>query len=233
MTPAQLSAHCKALVLKISVITGWSIPENSEYITILTDQLMKKFADDYQDLNVDEFEYAMRAYGTHIKDWGKGLNLALIDDAICEYKGRRQHLSQMEEQNRQKEPQNESLPAAPEDWSAEWEKIKNSVRNGTLRTEFISTCVYDWMLREKMITLSGKERWQVLEDCRSAYALEMKEAINSSSAPNPEARRQYDLLIKEGDDWRQDEGLWVAVVNYSKRETVRTEALNAIANDEK
>ncbi|MCW3466533.1 hypothetical protein [Chitinophaga nivalis] len=231
-TPEELSVQCKAMVMKIAVITGWQIPDNPEYVTILMDQLRKKFADDYQDLNIDEFEYAMRTYGTHINDWGKGLNLALIDDAICEYLGKRQHLSNLEAQKRANEINTAALPASETDWSDSWEKIKNNARNGVLRTTFISTYVYDWLFRNNMITLTIPERWQVLEECRHAYAREMKEALHASPAANPEGRKKYDLLIKEGDEWRKDKDLWASVVDYSKRETVRIEALNAIANEE-
>lgn len=231
-TPEELSLQCKAMVMKIAVITGWQIPDNPEYVTILMDQLQKKFADDYQDLNADEFEYAIRTYGTRMKDWGKSLNLSLIDDAICEYLGKRKYLSDLEAQKMANEAEPAALPPGETDWSDEWEKIKESARKGMFRGEFITTCIYDWLKRNKMITLSGAERWQLLEDCRQAYALEMREALHSSPAANPEGRRLYELLVKEGDEWRQEEKLWSAVVDYSKRETVRIEALNAIANEQ-
>lgn len=137
-----------------------------------------------------------------------------------------------ESNKRENEAELTALPPGETDWSDEWEKIKESARKGAFRGEFITTCIYDWLKRNKMITLSGAERWQLLEDCRQAYALEMREALHASPAANPEGRRLYELLVKEGDDWRQEEKLWSAVVDYSKRETVRIEALNAIANEQ-
>ncbi|MGN7818821.1 hypothetical protein ACTJJB_01755 [Chitinophaga sp. 22536] len=231
-TDTELHTIIEALILKTAVITGWQLAEDDAYVTILTDQLRKKAIDDYQNINPDEFEYAMRTYGTRIKDWGKALNLALIDDAICEYLGKRQHLSELEAQKRANEAEITALPPGETDWSDEWEKIKDSARKGAFHSEFITTCIYDWLKRNKMITLSGSERWQLLEDCRQAYALEMREALHASPAANPEGRRLYELLVKEGDEWRQEEKLWSAVVDYSKRETVRIEALNAIANEQ-
>lgn len=219
----------KGLALKICVITGWVIPDSEEYVTILDGQLQKKMVDSYQSLNSDEFEYALRTYGTKIKDWGKFLNLALIDDAICEYLGLRQHLSNLEEQKRIKDPEIDALPAGPVDWSEEWEKLKLSARNGTIRESFIATPIYDWLLRNGMITVSAKERWQILEDCRQAYALEMKEALQNSNSKT--ARAKYELLVKEGNEWREDPDLWTAVINYSKRHTVKIEAQNAIMDD--
>ncbi|MBC9913149.1 hypothetical protein [Chitinophaga varians] len=229
-TDTELHTIIEALILKTAVITGWQLAEDDAYVTILTDQLRKKAIDDYQNINPDEFEYAMRTYGTKIKDWGKALNLSLIDDAICEYLGKRQHLSELESQKRANEAELPALPPGETDWSDEWEKIKNNARNGILKASFITTCVYDWLFRNKMITLTGPERWQVLEDCREAYALEMKEALVIS--PTKEGRRLYELLVKEGKEWQQEERLWTAVVDYGKRETVRIEALNAIANEQ-
>ncbi|CAL1518156.1 hypothetical protein MMC2321_01897 [Chitinophaga sp. MM2321] len=217
--------------MKISVITGWQIPESSEYVTILDDQLKKKLVDDYQDLNIDEFEYALRTYGTKIKDWGKGLNLALIDDAICEYIGIRQHLSSLEEQKRSKQPELPALSSGPVDWSAEWEKIKESARNGALNQSYIITPIYDWLKRTNQLTVSGEARKQILEDCRQALAFEMSVALRASSERNPVAREKLELLTQDGDDWRQNEDLWSAVINASKQQTVKIEAQNAIINE--
>jgi hypothetical protein len=72
------------LLLKIHVITGWVIPENP-LKNILIDQFEKKLLEDYEMLNVREIEYAFRKTGTLIKDWGKEMNLNLIDQVLAPY----------------------------------------------------------------------------------------------------------------------------------------------------
>ena len=85
MDPEQLVLHAQALLLKIHVITGWRIPENETLLTVLQDQFYKKLIEDYANVNVQEIEYAFRRFGTAIKDWGKDVNLNLIDTVMVQY----------------------------------------------------------------------------------------------------------------------------------------------------
>lgn len=97
LTEVELLLHAQALLLKIHVITGWRITENEALLNILQDQFNKKLLEDYGNCNIDEIEFAFRHFGTHIKDWGKNMNLALIDEAVNEYLSERRRLSEMEE----------------------------------------------------------------------------------------------------------------------------------------
>ncbi|MEP7111364.1 MAG: hypothetical protein ABI760_25435 [Ferruginibacter sp.] len=85
-----------ALLLKIHVITGWVIPA-SKLINILVDQFEKKLVEDYGMLNTEEIEYAFRKGGTMIKDWGKEMNLNLIDQVLSPYVDNRLQASANEE----------------------------------------------------------------------------------------------------------------------------------------
>lgn len=73
------------MLTKIHVITGWTIPESKELTVILTDQFNKTLVEKYPDLNTEEIEYAFRHYGTQIQDWGKAMNLNLIDSVLQPY----------------------------------------------------------------------------------------------------------------------------------------------------
>lgn len=85
-------AYANATLLKIHVITGWTIPA-SDLMDILLDQFIKKIKEAYLDTNPEEWEYAFRNYGTTVKDWGKSMNLALIDEVMIPYLADRKHLS--------------------------------------------------------------------------------------------------------------------------------------------
>lgn len=78
------------------MITGWSIP-GDELMTILVDQFVKHLSEKYVNLNIDEVEYAFRQYGTTTKDWGKSMNLNLVDAILIPYTNNRFLLSQDEE----------------------------------------------------------------------------------------------------------------------------------------
>jgi hypothetical protein len=93
------SMWAKSLLLKIHVITGWVIPD-TDLLTILIDQFEKKLIENYGMLNVEEIEYAFRNGGTIVKDWGKSMNLALIDEVLIPYLNHRFNLSMTEEERK-------------------------------------------------------------------------------------------------------------------------------------
>jgi hypothetical protein len=97
MDESELSVWGKALLLKIHVITGWTIPSSPELLNVLIDQYVKYLVEKYNQLNVDEIEYAFRQYGTTIEDWGKAINLNLIDKVLIPYSHNRFLLSGVEE----------------------------------------------------------------------------------------------------------------------------------------
>jgi hypothetical protein len=99
MSESEVSLWGKSLLAKIHVITGWVIPDG-ELLTILIDQFQKKLVESYPDMNVDEIEYAFRQGGTTVEDWGKSMNLALLDKVLIDYLGERKRLSHtLEERN--------------------------------------------------------------------------------------------------------------------------------------
>lgn len=94
MMPGVLKTAASKLIYIISIITGWQLPDPSTMM-ILKDQFEKKLVEAYENLNMDEFEFALRNYP--VKDWGKDLNLNLIDEVICQYLEKRNELSKIEE----------------------------------------------------------------------------------------------------------------------------------------
>ncbi|MEO8824107.1 MAG: hypothetical protein ABI366_11095 [Ginsengibacter sp.] len=102
----------KTLLLKIHVITGWVLP-GAELKNILNDQFHKKIMEEYSELNPDEIEYAFRNKGTGLEDWGKEVNLNLLDKILIPYLDARFAISQNEERLL---PVSESIPWNKEDF---------------------------------------------------------------------------------------------------------------------
>lgn len=96
MNEGELVKWSKSLLMKIHVITGWTIPASPELTNILMDQFRKTLAEKYPELNPDEIEYAFRQHGTSTEDWGKALNLNLIDGVLIPYVNSRFELSEIE-----------------------------------------------------------------------------------------------------------------------------------------
>lgn len=195
MTDRQLNAHVLALMMKVSVITGWQIPQfdssegkkENPYAMILQDQFRKKMMEDYGDLNIDEIEYALRSFGTKIKDWGKAMNLSLIDEAIGKYTFLRREISEYEENVKVNLP---SLNAGNADWSDVWERLKENPENKSL----ITTALYDWLDRTGKIKLDKKEKHSLIERARQKLIVEMKYKIM-----NGEPKYKKDLEELESD----------------------------------
>lgn len=91
----DLRLVAQTLLLKIHVITGWVIP-GKELMDILIEQFEKKMVEAYPTVNPHEMEYAFRN-NDGVKDWGKNMNLNLIDEVMTPYMERRRFLSRMEE----------------------------------------------------------------------------------------------------------------------------------------
>lgn len=102
MTADELQKWGMALILKIHIITGWTIPADPGLCSILVEQYVKYMSERYEQLNPDEIEYAFRSFGTTVEDWGKAINLNLIDKVLIPYLNDRFKLSETE--RRLKEP---------------------------------------------------------------------------------------------------------------------------------
>ena len=83
------------ILIKIHVITGWHFPQEPEFQKILKDQFIKKLLESYPLVNASEIEFAFRN-NTSVKDWGKNMNLSLIDEVLLPYLTQRSDASKLE-----------------------------------------------------------------------------------------------------------------------------------------
>lgn len=97
MDEVLFQMHSKALLVKINAITGWSLPPDSETVNIILDQFQKLMVEEYGELNTDEIEHAFRSRCHTVEDWGKNMNLGLINKILKPYLKERYYISDMEE----------------------------------------------------------------------------------------------------------------------------------------
>lgn len=120
MDTDEIDLMANKLIIKISIITGWTIPASAFMMDEVIEQLAKKMQETYPNLNEQEVEYAFRNKGIELKDWGKSLNLALIDEVLVPYLHDRFALSLQEEKiSTQVKEINEQRELTPEEWD-EW-----------------------------------------------------------------------------------------------------------------
>jgi hypothetical protein len=142
----------KTLLLKIHIITGWTIP-NEEMMVILIDQFLKKMVESYPTINAEEMEYAFR--NNPVKDWGKNMNLNLIDEVMSPYLQKRKELSRMEEEKASKLL---TLPA-PEITDDEFiDSIKNLYLDSNKNWRLIPVLAYDILVRQEKIKLDKEDK---------------------------------------------------------------------------
>lgn len=163
MNQTEVAGYSRALMIKIALITGWMVPED-QYQDILLDQFSKKMVESYPTINPDEVEFAFRSEGTTVKDWGKQMNLSLIDEVLIPYAEKRFSISKIEEQIKMK-----SLPmsAPKEDISDEgmdkfWEDTQVLVKKG-FTIELIPPMLYDWMNKNGHILITKAEKREFFE----------------------------------------------------------------------
>lgn len=147
----DLFTQSKALLLRIHVITGWTLP-TGEILNILIDQFRKKLMEDYPSLNAEEIEYAFRHSGTSVEDFGKEFNLNLIDKVLWPYEIKRRRLSEEEER---KQPPPPKKPYDPEEvlnqYRYDIETAFQAIRKGyrpIIHTYFEETLIADGLMKE-------------------------------------------------------------------------------------
>lgn len=99
----EIGATSMRLLFSISVITGWEIPNNDAYQETLTRQLYLKIKESYGSCTEEEILYAMRNYSQGVEEYGKPINLKLIDDVMVKYISEKQQLANYLERKRQDE----------------------------------------------------------------------------------------------------------------------------------
>lgn len=158
MDAVSLLKNSKALLLRIHIITGWTIPAN-EFMNILVDQLCKKLLESYANVNTDEIEHAFRTRGTSVKDWGKAMNLSLFDEVMTPYLNDRYEVSKLEEQAKGKE-----LQVLPPSKMSDQEIIDTAwdVWNVTGKVDYISDSTYEVLFRHSLIVLSIEQKQQLM-----------------------------------------------------------------------
>lgn len=120
MDEDEADAFAIATMFKISVITGWQMPDNELHESELINQLKKIFDEKYSRVNIQEVEYAFR---NHLQpDWGKFFNLGLLADVLDPYLAKRAEISALEERIKSKPKE---LPA-PEITETDEERIQSA-----------------------------------------------------------------------------------------------------------
>ena len=209
----KLAAH--SVILKISAITGWTIPASDQILDILVDQFEKKLNESYRNVNAEEIEYAFRNRGIETKDWGKALNLTLIDEIMVPYLETRFELSRLEE-SRNKPLMIENKTKVSDDEINEW--LQDWIKKDRYDLELLPLPFYDHLVRTEKITLSAKEKWEYTEKATTAIKVTMQQDMDICKTNNAYiAFRNFERMEKEGFEGE----LKGRILNRAKRLIIR------------
>lgn len=103
LSDIEIINKAKECLLRIHVITGWNLPDDSAYMNVLIDEFVKKLKEDFYMLNFSEISFAFRK-STGKQDWGKNTNLELISTVLAAYSHDRAKVS-LEEENLNDKPE--------------------------------------------------------------------------------------------------------------------------------
>jgi hypothetical protein len=188
MNDTELTQSAYNLLLEIHVITGWPVPVD-ELMDILVENTRLKFIESYPTVNPDEFKYAFRN-NTQVKDWGKAMNLSLIDEVMIPYLSKRQELSRIEETKKPVliERKEDMTAEAMESFLHENAKL---VKENKITVEFIPTLLYDWLEREGKLKLTVQEKW----DYMTKAAAYRQGKLGERAATDPDARQSLESFM--------------------------------------
>lgn len=196
----ELLTEVQLLLFKLSVITGWKLPEDESYLTVLVDQFVKKIKEDYSVLNTEEVEHAFRK-NTQVKDWGKAFNLSLIDQVLIPYINQRREIKEFVERL----PQTERLLPMQADWKELCEMNYQQYLTGNYNVD-----LWPWQMYDEFVKCGMMEE-SVFEDykSKSKKLLESKIRLNifmSTSAKEKNEYQQHLLKLEDGEyDYRIDQ----------------------------
>jgi hypothetical protein len=157
MNQAEIDRSADALLLKIHTITGWNFPDVKIAVE-LQKQFILKMRESYANVNADEVEYAFRKGGTTVKDWGKSMNLSLIDEVMIPYLEQRASLSKIEESKAL--PELEEKEDVGDKAMYEWYlQTYEQVKTDKIKLDFVPAMVGEWMERKGMLLIS--ENYQI------------------------------------------------------------------------
>ncbi len=239
MSAIRYSGAVDGLMAKFTAIAGWRIPDMpgaDKYEKVFEDQLKKYVWETCGDLTLAELEYAVRRYGVNLSDWGKPMHLGLIDPCVSQYKLQREELSKVEERAviDQKQAKMEELLAGAVDWTTEWKNILYAAKIGQISNCWITTDLYDWLIREKIMDEPAKEdKWEVIRMVAKQYLADIKDALLSGGSIEPpyEIKRRIALLEnQQAPIWKKDTAIMSTLQVMAKREMVRQLAISESLN---
>lgn len=171
----EFDAAIPAILLRINTITGWRVSTDADTVEVLQDEFKLYLNENQSDMTIDEILYAIRNYSLDIQDWGKSMNLSLINQPLSRYRARRAELSDLEERIKKQSREPQKVIEAPKevDWSPLWSDIFIAAQEGKIATKIIPVTIYDWLIQKNKLILSVDQRKEYYQRAKDIYKTDL------------------------------------------------------------
>lgn len=203
-------------IFKICVITGWQMPESPHFQAALEAEYAKYCAEQLADMTPDEVGFAMRNYALNVKDWGKFVNLQLINEPIQAYRDARAEASKLEEQKRTVTPEIEGPKDT--DWSDTWEKLIKGEISGIYADLIPYPSIYDWLVKNGLYAPTTGIKWNCMDRARSKFIGEVALKRETFQATTEEKELAEMMKVPT---WHKNERVTSALIAQSKTIAVK------------
>jgi hypothetical protein len=96
------------------------------------------------------------------------------------------------------------------DWSEEWEYVKESAKNGNIDRAIIPVMLYEWLVDNRILVLTGEDKKRFFVAARAAIIREIVDCGNLTY------EQKKDLEILRSDEWYKNDLVKSKLQNKSK-----------------
>lgn len=212
----------KILLARICAATGWRMPDNDFMRNALIKEFEAYCSESCKDMTLEEIPYAIRNYGLEIRDWGKDINLQLINAPISDYLAARKELSSFEEMKALEEPK--TVGKEGEGWGAIWDKLKNGQYKGPFADLVPYSSLYDWLTETGQLIADNDQKWEWMTKAKEEYIRQIAFKKESFTATVEEKELCESMKVPT---WGSNNKVRAALITPAKKIAV-IELLNKI-----
>lgn len=219
MQEAEILVMAKALLYRICQSTGWNFPNDERAVKILVNEFRLYLKESCLDLNHEEVAYAIRKYGVDLQDWGRNVNLSLINQAVHAYRQARYVIGNLVKQYQKdvNKPQESLEMQKVADWSEAWEEVKEAAKNGYLKSKIVPVPVYDWLVNKGELVLSVEEKKELMQQVKEQFLTDCLQDARKKD----EQRDFYNAIRDKDFSQKKYPEYFIRLANLAKVEAVK------------
>lgn len=162
MKPEAIRAGMLKLVIKVSAITGWTLPAGNAK-KVFDEQLFEFLVLKYPHMNFPEMEFAFLNEAGRVQDFGKQINLGSMAEVLDAYIEKRTAASKLEE--------GQPLPAllpGPKFTDADYmqwaHESADDLRSGAVTVQYLPVPLYEWLVANGKIQTDSETKKKIWKE---------------------------------------------------------------------